>query len=334
VAANLCAVAIGSETDGSIVCPAATCGIVGVKPSIGLVSRAGVIPIAHTQDTAGPMARTLADAAAVLSVLAGGPDERDPATRGAAAASFGGFDPARVRGARVGVARDYFGYHPELDLRVKEGIDALASAGAVVIDPIKLGAMKEMEEAELEVLLYEFKADLNAYLAGLGPSAPVHTLAEIIAFNEQHAAEEMPIFGQELFLKAQDKGPLTDGKYRRALAVCDRVARKRGIDAIMRKHKLDALVAPTTSPAWLMDQVLGDHFTGGSSSPAAVAGYPSVTVPVGFVAGLPVGMSIFGRRFDEQRLLDLAHAVEQTLHARRPPAFARAGGDLASCCGR
>ena len=338
VAANLCAVAIGSETDGSIVCPSATCGIVGIKPTVGLVSRAGIIPISHTQDTAGPMCRTVADAAAVLAVLAG-PDDRDPATRGIAAAPYGAFDAGAVRGARIGMARAYFGYHPELDKRVEDAVAALRSLGAEVIDPVKLGAMKELEEAELEVLLYEFKAGLDAYLAELGPSAPIHSLAEAIAFNQKHAAEEMPIFGQELFLKAQEKGPLTAPAYRKALALCGRVARAKGIDAVMSAHKLDALVAPTNSPAWLVDPVLGDHFIGGSSSPAAIAGYPSVTVPVGFVAGLPVGVSLFARRLQEPRLLALAHALEQATNLRHPPSFAHGAGHAghpshAACCGR
>jgi amidase len=320
VAASLCAVAIGSETDGSIVCPSASCGVVGIKPTVGLVSRAGIIPISHTQDTAGPMCRTVADAAIVLAVLAG-EDERDPATRGVKGADYAALDAGAVRGARIGVARAYFGYHPELDAHIEASIAALRSLGAEIIDPVKLGAMKELEEAELDVLLYEFKADLNAYLADLGPSAPVKTLADIIAFNDRHAEKEMPIFGQELFIKAQDKGPLTEAAYRKALARCRRVARDGGIDAIMKSHRLDALVAPTNSPAWLVDPVLGDHFVGGSSTPAAVAGYPSVTVPAGYVDGLPVGISLFGGRLQEQRLIGLAHAVEQATHVRRPPAL-------------
>ncbi|HKE17631.1 MAG TPA: amidase [Kofleriaceae bacterium] len=332
VAANLCAVAIGSETDGSIVCPSASCGIVGIKPTVGLVSRAGVIPISHTQDTAGPMCRTVADAAAVLAVLAGA-DERDPATRGIAPADYTTFDVTRVRGARIGVARTYFGYHPGLDARIEESIAALRSLGAEIIDPVALGAMKELEEAELDVLLYEFKADLDAYLADLGPSAPVHSLADVIAFNEKHSAEEMPIFGQELFIKAQAKGPLTDGAYRKALARCRRVARTEGIDAIMKSRRLDALVAPTNSPAWLVDRVLGDHFVGGSSTPAAVAGYPSVTVPAGHVDGLPVGISLFGRRLEEQRLVGLAHALEQATHVRRPPTMSEMASEHAPDAG-
>ena len=323
VAANLCAVAIGTETDGSIVCPSATCGIVGVKPTVGLVSRAGIIPIAHTQDTAGPMCRTVADAAAVLAVLTGA-DDRDPATKQAVATTYS-FDPAAVRGARIGVARAFFGYHPELDRRVEESIEALRSLGAEVIDPVDL-VIKDLDGPELEVLLYEFKANLDAYLGKLGPSARVHSLADAIAFNDQHAAEEMPFFGQEIFLRAQEKGPLTQPAYRKALAACGRIARDRGIDKVMRAKKLDALVAPTNSPAWVVDPVLGDHYVGGSSSPAAVAGYPSVTVPAGFVSGLPVGISLFGGRLQEARLLVLAHALEQTTRARRPPALGQGGG--------
>jgi len=333
VAANLCAVAIGSETDGSIVCPSATCGLVGVKPTVGLVSRAGIIPISHTQDTAGPMCRTVADAAAVLAVLAGA-DDRDPATRGATSADYAAFDGA-VRGARIGVARAFFGYHPGLDAKIEESIAALRSLGAEVIDPVKLGAMKEMEEAALDVLLYEFKADLGAYLAGLGPSARVKSLVDVIAFNEENAGKEMPIFGQEIFLKAQAKGPLTEPAYRKALAQCGRVSRDRGIDAVMREHKLDALVAPTNSPAWKVDPVLGDHYIGSSSSPAAVAGYPSVTVPAGTVDGLPVGISLFGGRLQEKRLIGLAHALEQATRLRRPPVLGMAPGPASGCpCGK
>jgi amidase len=271
----------------------------------------------------------VADAAAVLAALTG-PDERDPATRGMRAATYR-IDPSAARGARIGVARAFFGYHPGLDRSAEEAIAALRSVGAEVIDPVKLSAMKDMEEPELEVLLYEFKADLDAYLAGLGPSAPIRSLADAIEFNEKHAAEEMPIFGQELFLKAQAKGPLTDPAYRRALSRCRRISRDQGIDAIMSKHRLDALVAPTNSPAWLVDPVLGDHYVGSSSSPAAVAGYPSITVPAGLVDGLPVGLSIFGSRLAEQRLIDLAAALEQAMKVRKPPDFDASGGDGCAC---
>ena len=337
VAANLCAVAVGTETDGSILCPSAFCNLVGLKPGIGMVSRAGIIPIAASQDTAGPMARTVADAALLYAALVGA-DPRDPTTKGAKP-----FDPAaalagEVKGLRLGVVRGLFGYHPELDRRCEEAMAALVGRGAVLVDPVVLSD-KELMEPELEVLLYEFKAGLDAYLAGLGPSAPVKSLAEVIDFNESHAAEEMPLFGQEIFLKAAAKGPLTDRAYRQALAKCQRVSRGGGIDAVVRRHKLDALVAPTANPAWVIDPVLGDHFVGGSTTIAAVAGYPSIAVPVGFARGLPMGMSIFGRAGSEATLFRLAAALEQAAPHRQRPAF-RPTADLgapdcgAGCAGK
>lgn len=337
VSANLTAVAVGTETDGSIVCPSATCGVVGVKPTVGLVSRAGIVPISRTQDTAGPMARTVTDAAVLLTAMVGATarDPRDPATSapGAPASSpdYAAALTGDVRGARVGVARAYFGYHPELDHQVEQALHALAGQGAEIVDPAPLDAMKDLGDPELTVLLYEFKAGVNAYLADLAET-PVKTLADLIAFDRQHAAKEMPLFGQELFLQAESKGALTDRAYRAALAACRRIARDRGIDRVMKKHRLDALAAPTNSPAWVIDPVLGDHFVGGSSTPAAVAGYPSVTIPVGFVRGLPVGMSLFGRAWSEPTLLRLAHAVEQATRARRPPGFA-AHADLSAPAG-
>jgi amidase len=327
VAANLCAVAVGTETDGSIVCPSASCNLVGIKPTLGLVSRAGIIPIAHSQDTAGPMARTVSDAALLLAALVGA-DERDPLTRGAVA-----FDPqaalaGEVKGLRLGMVRSLFGYHPELDRRVEEAVAALKERGCVVVDVAELSD-KEIGEPELEVLLYEFKHDLDAYLANLGPGAPVKSLAEVIDFNESHAAEEMPLFGQEIFLKAVGKGPLTDPAYRRALARCQKLSRAGGIDLAMKRHRLDALVAPTNSPPWLMDPVLGDHVVGGSTTLAAVAGYPAVTVPAGFARGLPLGVSFFGRAHSEPVLLRIALALEQASPQRRRPAF-RPSADLAA----
>jgi len=324
VSANLAAVAVGTETDGSIVCPASTCGVVGIKPTLGLVSRVGVIPIAHSQDTAGPMARTVADAAALLGALAG-PDPRDAAT-GARDAVFAGdyarfLDPDGLRGARLGVARAYFGFHPGVDRVLAAALAAMRQAGAVLVDPADLPASGPYEADELEVLLYEFKADLDAYLAQAGPGAAVRSLAELIAFNEEHREREMPHFGQELFERAQAKGPLTDSAYRDALARCRRLARAEGIDAALRRHRLDALVAPSNGPAWLTDPVNGDHFVGGSSTPAAVAGYPAVTVPAGFVSGLPVGVTFFGAAWSEGTLLRCAHAFEQATRARRAPAL-------------
>jgi amidase len=323
VSANLCAAAVGTETDGSIVCPSTTSGIVGIKPTVGLVSRAGIVPISHSQDTAGPMARTVADAAALLTVLAG-EDPRDPATatgQGKAADYARFLDPEGLRGARIGVARNLFGFSDRVDGLMEDALAEMKRRGAVLVDPCELPNTKQLDDPELEVLLYEFKADLNAYLAGLGPKAPVKSLEELIAFNERRKDVEMPYFGQELLVKAQAKGPLTTPAYVEALEKCRKLSRAEGIDAVMDEQKLDALVAPTGGPAWTTDFVNGDHFTGGSSTPAAVAGYPSVTVPAGFVFGLPVGISFFGRAWSEPVLVKIAYAFEQATLHRRPPRF-------------
>jgi amidase len=325
VAAGLVRLAIGTETDGSIICPSAVAGLVGIKPTVGLVSRAGVIPISHTQDTAGPLCRTVADAAALLTVLAGA-DPRDPATDAAAghvAADYTRFlDPAGLRGARIGVARaKFFGYSDVTDRLAEAAIGVLRREGAIVVDPADIPNAGTYDEAELDVLLFELKADLNAYLKTLGPSAPVRSLADVIAFNERERAREMPYFGQELFVQAEAKGPLTTPAYRKALATCGRLARSRGIDAVMAKHKLDALVAPTGNPAWPTDVVNGDHFTGSSSTPAAVARYPSVSVPMGYAWGLPVNLSFIGTAWSEPTLIRLAYAFEQITMHRKAPAF-------------
>ncbi|HUG53966.1 MAG TPA: amidase [Vicinamibacteria bacterium] len=321
VAANLCALAIGTETDGSIVCPASANGVVGIKPTLGLVSRAGIIPIAHSQDTAGPMARTVTDAAILLGALVG-PDERDEATvaGGPAATDYTrSLDPRGLYGARIGVVRKAFGFDARVDRLLEEALGVMSRAGAVVVDPADIPHAGEYDETELEVLLYELKADLAAYLATLGPGAPVRTLADVIAFNEAHRAEEMPYFGQELFLRAQEKGPLSTPAYRQALETNHRLSRKEGIDAVMAEHRLDALVAPTGGPAWMTDLVNGDHFMGGSSTPAAVAGYPNVSLPLGEIYGLPVGVSFMGRAWSEPVLLKIAFAFEQATRFRRPP---------------
>jgi amidase len=322
VAANLCAAAIGTETDGSIICPSQTNGIVGIKPTLGLVSRAGVVPIAHSQDTAGPMARTVTDAAILLGAL-GGVDARDPATercQDVVCADYTPFlDADGLRGARIGVARNFFGFSEKVDRVIETSIAALARLGAEVVDPANVETVKAFGESEFEVLLYEFKADLSRYLAQLGPDAPVHSLQEIIAFNEQHQAEVMPYFGQERMLIAQEKGPLTSEAYLEALETNHRLSRAEGIDATLREHRLDAIVAPSGGPAWLTDWVNGDHHSGGSSSPAAVAGYPNITVPAGYVFGLPVGISFFGTAFCEPTLIRLAYAFEQGTRVRRPP---------------
>jgi amidase len=324
-AANFCAVSVGTETDGSILSPSAACSLVGLKPTIGLVSRSGIIPISHTQDTAGPMTRTVADAAVLLGVLAGvDPSDAVTATsQGHAQADYTRFlDPNGLKGARIGVPRErYFGYHPATDALIERALELMKAQGAVIIDaPIPTAA--KLDEQELEVLLYEFKAGVEAYLAGLGERTRMKTLADLIRYNEEHRDTELPWFGQELFHQAQAKGPLTDKKYRKALEACRKLSREQGIDAVLVKHKLDALVAPTQAPPGLIDLVDGDHWLGSSTSPAAVAGYPSLTVPAGYVAGLPVGLSFFGRAWSEPTLLRLAFAYEQASKHRRPPTFA------------
>jgi len=324
VAANLCALAIGTETDGSIVCPSGVNGIVGIKPTVGLVSRAGIIPIAHSQDTAGPMARTVADAAILLGALAG-VDADDPATesgRGKALGNYTKFLDARgLRGSRIGVARKFFGSSDAVDKLMDQAIEEMKRQGAVIVDPADIGNMDQVGDSELLVLLYELKADLNSYLAALGPGAPVHTLREIIEFNERNREKEMPYFGQDLFIKAEAKGPLTEKEYLEALEKNHRLTRKEGLDAVLEKFQLDALVGPTGGPAWLTDLVDGDHDSGGSSTPAAVAGYPNINVPLGSVFGLPVGISFFGKAYSEPTLIKLAYSFEQATRHRRAPQF-------------
>ena len=325
VAANYCAVAIGTETDGSIVSPSSANGIVGIKPTLGLVSRAGIIPIAHNQDTAGPMARSVADAAILLGALTGA-DARDAATAastGKALTDYSKFlDPHGLQGAKLGVPRNkLFGFHPAVDAVMETALGVLKQAGAILVDPADITTLGQFDDSEFDVLLYEFKADLNAYLADLGPSAPVHTLEELIAWNTQHKDKELVYFQQEILEKAQAKGPLTEQAYLDALAKDQRLSRTEGIDAVMDKNQLDALVCPTDAAASLIDHVNGDHYLGGSSTPAAVAGYPHVTVPAGFVDGLPVGISFFGRAWSEGTLIKLAYAFEQATKARRTPGF-------------
>jgi len=325
ISANLAAVGVGTETDGSVVCPSNANSLVGIKPTLGLVSRSGIVPIAHSQDTAGPMCRTVTDAAILLGIMTG-VDPRDAAT-GAAQAYTGTdytkfLDAGGLKGARIGVARKKFwGYSPEADRLVEAALDVLRRAGAVLVDPADIPHAGEYSDSEYTVLLYEFKADLNAYLADLGPAAPIKSLADAIAFNARNADRELKYFGQETFIEAQEKGPLTEQAYLDALAKNRRLARDEGIDAVMQQHNLDALLAPTGGPPWLTDLVNGDHFLGDSSTPAAVAGYPSITVPVGYAFGLPVGMSLIGRAWSEGTLLKLAFAYEQAAQPRRPPRF-------------
>ena len=322
ISASLCAVAVGSETDGSIVCPASANGIVGIKPTLGLISRSGIIPIAHSQDTAGPMARSVRDAAILLGALAG-VDPRDGATSasaGKAAADYTKFlDPHGLRGARIGVARKYFGSNDAQDQLMNNLIAAMKRQGADIVDPADLPTHGKFDDTEFLVLLYELKADLNAYLAAR-PGAP-GSLKDVIDFNESNRDKEMPYFGQDIFIKAEAKGPLSTKEYVDALEANHRLSRKEGIDSVMDQFHLDAIMAPTAGPAWLTDLANGDHAAGGSSNAAAVAGYPDVTVPAGFVFGLPVGISFFGRAWSEPTLLKIAYGFEQTIQARRPPRF-------------
>ena len=324
VAANLCAVAVGTETDGSILSPSSFNVIVGIKPTLGLLSRSGIIPIAHSQDTAGPMARCVADAATLLAALAG-TDPRDDATAECDVRAKPDYRPFLVpdglRRARIGVARTFFGTHPRVDALMESALKEMQRLGAELIDPVGLKRPSELEEAEIEVLRYEMKADMNLYLASLGPQAPVRTLKEIIEFNERLKDRELRWFGQEELIKSEAKGPLTDQAYRDALATCRRLTRTEGIDAVMDKDRLDAIVAPTSTPAHVTDWATGDHGLGDSTTPAAVAGYPSITVPAGQVFGLPVGISFFGRAWSEPTLLRIAFAFEQQTKARRPPRF-------------
>ena len=321
-AASLCAVAVGTETDGSITAPAAACGLVGIKPTVGLVSRSGIVPISHNQDTAGPLARTVADAAALLSALVG-EDPRDPATRGSGphGVDYTRFlDADGLRGLRLGVARKrYTGSHRGVDRLFEAALAVLRDRGAILVDPVDLTTEDNLADAEDVVLSYDFKADLNAYLADLGPDAPVKSLADVIAFNSAHADRELALFGQETMVRAQAKGPLTSPEYRRALGRCHRVARALGIDLVARQHRLDAILAPTATPPRPIDFVNGDGGGLDCTTPAAVAGYPHLTVPMGDLLGVPVGLSFFGVAWSEPVLIKAAYAYEQASRMRRSP---------------
>jgi amidase len=320
--ANLAAAAVGTETDGSITCPAAMNGIAGLKPTLGLVSRTGVVPIAHSQDTAGPMGRTVEDVAILLSGLAG-VDLRDPATAPGVDHLERdwrrSFAPDALRGARLGVARNYFGWHPEIDRQMEEVLAALKSLGAELVDPAEIPNKGEYDDSEYEVLLYEFKHDLDAYLASVPDRGQPRTLAALIEFNRANASREMPWFGQEIFEAAEAKGPLTEAAYAEALAKNHRLTRAEGIDAVVAKHRLDALICPTMGPAYLIDWVNGDHYGGSATSPCAVSGYPHLTVPAGFVHGLPWGLSFLGPAWSDARLLAYGDAFERATRARRVP---------------
>ena len=322
--ASLCAAAIGTETDGSIISPSSANGIVGIKPTVGLLSRSGIIPISHSQDTPGPMARTVADAAALLSALTG-IDPRDAATnssRGKTVLDYTVFLKAdALRGARIGVARKFFGVNEKVDRLITNAIDAIKQAGATVIDPADVPTGSELGPAEILVLLFELKAGLNSYLAERALKDGPRSLADVIKFNEANRATEMKYFGQDRFIQAEQKGPLTTKAYLDALSKNHTLARDHGIDEVARKFKLDAFIAPSRIPAWLTDLVSGDRSSGSCSALPAVAGYPHITVPAGYIDGLPVGLSFFGVAYSEPKLIALAYAFEQATKFRRPPKF-------------
>jgi amidase len=324
VSANLAMGGIGTETDGSIVCPSSANGLAGIKPTVGLVSRAGIIPISHSQDGAGPMCRTLRDAAIMLGAVTG-VDPEDSYTVESQGKSYTDYtqflDANGLKGARIGVARKYFGFSDGVDGIMAEAIDVMKKQGAEMVEPADIETFGKFDDTEALVLDYELKADIEKYLARLGPACPMKTLQDLIEFNNRNAQKEMPYFGQDMFLKAQEKGPLTTREYIDALEKNHRLARIEGIDAVMDKFKLDALIAPTGGPAWITDLVTGDHFGGGSSNAAAVAGYPNINVTAGYMFGLPVGISFFGRAWSEAVLLKLAYGFEQATQARRAPTF-------------
>ena len=324
--ANLCALTVGTETGGSIMCPSSSNGIVGIKPTVGLWSRAGVIPISHSQDTAGPMCRTVRDAAILLGACIG-VDPRDSATSGSEGRGYADYtqflDPAGLQGARIGVVRSFPGFDPRVLALFDEAVEAMRAEGAVIIEPANMDAAAWNDPLSLVLLEYEFKADLNAYLAGLGPDAPVRSLAEVIEFNERNADREMPHFGQERLIASEARGPLTEPEYLNAKATIQQANREDGIDRLAREHRLDAIIAPTRDLPWPTDHIKGDRLDGGSSAaPAAIAGYPDITVPMGFVKGLPAGVSFFGPAWTEPTLLRIAYAYEQATQQRRAPTFA------------
>ena len=326
IAANLAAASLGTETDGSIICPATSNGLVGIKPTVGLTSRAGVIPISHSQDTVGPFGRTVTDAAIVLGAIVG-VDAHDAVTQASTGKFYNDYtqflDVQGLRGARIGVARQtYFGYNSKSDAIAEAAIGILRSLGAEIIDPANIPTSEQMasSDTELTVLLHEFKANLNAYLATLTDTA-IHSLADLIAFNEIHAAEEMPYFGQELFVKSQETASLEDSRYLAALADNHRLARQEGIDAVLNEYTLDALVMPSGGPSWCIDLITGDHTIGGSEQAAALAGYPLISVPAGFTFDLPVGITFLGRAYSEPTLIKFAYAFEQATKVRRVPRY-------------
>ena len=324
VASNYCTVAVGTETDGSITSPSAACSLVGLKPTVGLVSRSGIVPISHTQDTAGPMCRSVADAAILLGVLAGA-DPRDPASANSHTADYvAALDANGLKGARIGVARNkYTGYSVPADAAFERALAVMKDRGAIIVDPADIPTAGKFDDAEFEVLLFEFRPDLERYLATRPPGARARTLNDLIAFNRAHADVEMPYFGQEIFERAEKKGPLSSKEYLTALATCRELSRTRGLDATFAKHRVDAIVAPTQGPPSLIDLVNGDPAGGSSTTPCAVAGYPAITVPMGYIRGLPLGITFMGRAWSEATLLKLAYAFEQASRVRKAPTFAK-----------
>jgi len=324
VAADFCIAAVGTETDGSVVCPSSLNGIVGLKPTVGLVSRTGIIPISASQDTAGPMARTVRDAALLLNGMIGR-DSSDSAMRNHPTALPTDYtrtlDAEGLKGLRIGVARNYFGFDSRVDTIMEEAIRVMRERGAVIVDNANVPNADKYGSEEFEVLLHEFKAGVNAYLGSAEPTLPVHSLAELILWNERHAEEELQWFGQETFTLAQKRGPLSSPAYKRARATCIRLSRREGIDAVLKRTRCDLLIGPTGGPAWMIDLVAGDHFGGGVSTAPAVAGYPHLTVPAGHIVGLPIGISFFGGAWSEPQLLRAGYAFEQATMHRRRPAF-------------
>ena len=320
VAANLTLLAIGTETDGSVVCPASINGVVGIKPTLGTVSRSGIIPIAHSQDTAGPMARTVSDAVQLLEVMVGF-DDNDKNALKSDIQYTSHLKADGLKGKRIGVVRNFTGFHPQVDALFEQAIATMKAQGAIIVDNANIDNKGQWDEAEFEVLLYEFKADLNAYLAKTDGAHP-KSLEALIAFNKRHSSTEMPYFAQELFEMAQQKGPLSDKAYQDALAKAKRLAGNEGIDATMKKYQVDLLIAPTTGPAWKIDLINEDHYSGGSASSApAVSGYPHITVPMGFVSHLPVGISFFAGQLQEGRLIEAAYHYEQASKKRQKPQY-------------
>jgi len=324
VAANLCVGAIGTETDGSIICPSHINSIVGIKPSIGLVSRTGIIPISHNQDTAGPMARTVEDAVIILSVIVGA-DPEDPSTikdKKEIPSDYTEFlDIDGLHEARIGVARNFFGRNEYVDQVIEKAIKKMRELGATIIDPTDFTIINDLQDPEYEVLLYDFKHDINEFLKNNVPDDFPQTLNELIQYNNQNKSKIMPYFSQEIFKMAEEKGPLSSEEYKTALEKCRRLSREEGIDKLIQENQLDAIIAPSGGPAWIIDYINGDHSTGGSSSPSAVSGYPNITVPAGYVFGLPVGISFIGGLYQEPVLLKLAYAFEQATKIRQPPKF-------------